>query len=122
MSIPMVVDGDGMGMNVSGVGGVRGVGIRVAGVNVHVSIGGRDEDGSSVASDVMDEIDFNYPRIANLPRILLMGPRREVQGEIARLPPLPPSGLRVLTWPIPMGRRLREIPGNDLVPHCRTEI
>ena len=32
--------------------------------------------GSSVSDGVDDEIDFDDPRIANLPRILLMGPRR----------------------------------------------
>jgi hypothetical protein len=34
------------------------------------------EDGSSVSDAADDEIDFDDPRIANLPRILLMGPRR----------------------------------------------
>ncbi len=34
------------------------------------------DDGSSVSDALDDEIDFNDPRIANLPRILLMGPRR----------------------------------------------
>ena len=37
---------------------------------------GDGEDGSSVSDPVDEEIDFDDPRIANLPRILLMGPRR----------------------------------------------
>ena len=34
------------------------------------------DHGSSVSDAVDDEIDFDDPRVANLPRILLMGPRR----------------------------------------------
>lgn len=34
-----------------------------------------DDAGGSV-SDAMEDVDFDDPRIANLPRILLMGPRR----------------------------------------------
>lgn len=34
------------------------------------------EDVGGSVSEVIDDIDFDDPRIANLPRILLMGPRR----------------------------------------------
>ena len=44
------------------------------GAPVHGGEVGDDE--SSVSDAVDDEIDFDDPRIANLPRILLMGPRR----------------------------------------------
>lgn len=46
-------------------------GVAVSGGDV-----GEGDDGSSVSDAVDDEIDFDDPRIANLPRILLMGPRR----------------------------------------------
>jgi len=41
--------------------------------------------GSSVSDGVDDEIDFDDPRIANLPRILLMGPRRAGKTSIQRV-------------------------------------
>lgn len=41
------------------------------------AMGGEEqEDGSTVSDAVYDEVDFDDPRIANLPRILMMGPRR----------------------------------------------
>jgi len=43
------------------------------------------EDGSSVSDAADDEIDFDDPRIANLPRILLMGPRRAGKTSIQRV-------------------------------------
>ena len=50
------------------------------GMNGGIPVQGGDvgdgENNSSVSDAVDDEIDFDDPRIANLPRILLMGPRR----------------------------------------------
>lgn len=55
-------------------------GVAVSGGDV-----GEGDDGSSVSDAVDDEIDFDDPRIANLPRILLMGPRRAGKTSIQRV-------------------------------------
>lgn len=43
------------------------------------------EDVGGSVSEVIDDIDFDDPRIANLPRILLMGPRRAGKTSIQRV-------------------------------------